>query len=95
MTTTAMTIIASIIGSFTMILLGIIAYFAKSFVSSTKAVEISVNELKAVVQTERAISRQQQTNCEKIHEQLDLTMKDYAGKLENHEVRIAVLENRD
>lgn len=69
-------------------------YFVKSFIKSSDSVATAVNELRIIVVTEKAKSGSFQTNCEKVHNHLDLVVDYHAKKLEDHEKRIAIQESK-
>ena len=96
-TCTAMTVehyslILSVASALIMLMLGIVAFFVKGLISSSKAVETAVNSLTISVATDRTRSEDFRASCDRTHDVVTNRLNDHRRRLDDHEKKITTLE---
>jgi len=92
MTVEHYSLILSVTSALLMLMLGIVAFFVKGLISSSKSVETAVNQLNISVATERTRSDDFRVSCDKTHEVVTSRLNDHRRRLDDHEKKITKLE---
>lgn len=92
MTAEHYSLILSLSSAIIMLMLGIVAYFVKGLISSSKSVENAVNQLTVSVATERTKNEDFRGNCNVTHKIVNDRLNDHRRRLDEHDKQITKLE---